>query len=100
MRVSEPRLRAIFRRIDVTPSYPVSLLGYFNDRLSEGVLDPLHCRLAAFLGTGGRAARLLFVQIDSCLFDQAFAWSLGRALGRRECGAWGRDEVLVRRSLK
>ena len=99
MRVSEPRLRAIFRRIDVTPSYPVSLLGYFNDRLSEGVLDPLHCRLAAFLGTGRlpgrRAARLLFVQIDSCLFDQAFAWSLGRALGRRECGAWGRDEVLV-----
>ncbi len=95
MRASEPRLRAVFRRIDVTPSYPVSLLGYFNDRRSEGVLDPLHCRLAAFQDAGRPAARLLFVQIDSCLFDQAFAWSLGRALGRRECGAWGREEVLV-----
>ena len=58
MRVSEPRLRAIFRRVDVTPSYPVSLLGYFNDRLSEGVLDPLHCRLAAFLGTGAGLPQL------------------------------------------
>jgi neutral ceramidase len=102
MRASEARLRAVFRRIDVTPSYPVSLLGYFNDRLSEGVLDPLHCRLAAFLDAGRRRAasrcgtgRLLFVQIDACLFDQAFAWNLGRALGTRQGGAWGRAEVLV-----
>jgi hypothetical protein len=35
------------------------------------------------------------VQIDTCLFDQAFAWSLRRALRGRECGAWGRRELLI-----
>ncbi len=108
MRASEPGLAAVFQRIDVTPSYPVSLLGYFNDRLSEGVLDPLYCRLAAFRdpsACGSRArsgaapvrarSRLLLAQIDTCLFDQAFAWSLRRALRAREHGAWGEREVLV-----
>ncbi len=51
MRASEERLhrglRAVFRKVDITPAYPVSLLGYFNDRVSTGVLDPLYCRLAA-----------------------------------------------------
>ncbi len=112
MRASEAGLGAVFQRIDITPSYPVSLLGYFNDRVSEGVLDPLYCRLAAFRspgrGQGGRRAaapdgltrpaalrRLLVVQIDACLFDQAFTWSLCRALRARESGAWDRREVLV-----
>ncbi len=116
MRASEARLAAVFQRIDVTPSYPVSLLGYFNDRVSEGVLDPLHCRLAAFRDLSARRnrracrlpcrvsprrksrpspSRLLIVQIDTCLFDQAFAWSLRRALRGRECGAWGRRELLI-----
>ncbi len=49
MRASEPpALSAVFRTIDITPGYPVSLLGYFNDRVSTGVLDPLACRLAGF----------------------------------------------------
>jgi hypothetical protein len=122
MRASEAGLRAVFRRIDITPSYPVSLLGYFNDRVSEGVLDPLHCRLAAFCGLSARRqsrvsrrnkraarrnkraarrnkraspGRLLFVQIDTCLFDQAFAWNLRRALRAREHGTWREGEVLV-----
>ncbi len=115
MRASSPGLRAVFRRIEITPSYPVSLLGYFNERISEGVLDPLYCRLAAFRPRSGEARRpgrsardrgsaaqglrpvnrLLLVQIDTCLFDQAFLWSLRRLLRRREHGAWGDGEVLV-----
>ena len=108
MRASEAGLAAVFHRIDITPTYPVSLLGYFNDRVSEGVLDPLHCRLAAFRDLSARRksrasrrnrrvspGRLLFVQIDTCLFDQAFDWSLRRALRKRECGAWRRRELLI-----
>jgi hypothetical protein len=69
MRASEPALRAAFRKIDVTPDYAVSLLGYFNDRVSTGVSDPLYCRLAAFAAAAGgrRAPRVLFVQIDTCV---------------------------------
>jgi neutral ceramidase len=108
MRASEAWLQAVFQRIDVTPSYPVSLLGYFNDRVCEGVLDPLYCRLAAFRDLSARRQRrvlrrssaeslrrLLLVQIDTCLFDQAFAWALRRALRAREHGAWDEREVLV-----
>ena len=108
MRASE-QLIAVFHRIDITPAGPVSLLGYFNDRVSTGVLDPLACRLAGFAarpaaaarppGHGSRFAarrerghlpaslggvrRLLFLQIDTCLFDTAFLWALHRALRAR-----------------
>jgi hypothetical protein len=58
-------LRASFARVDITPERQVSLLGYFTDRRSQGILDRLHCRLA-LLGDGSQ--RLLFVQVDSCLF--------------------------------
>lgn len=132
MRASEggQRLRAVFRTIDITPDCPVSLLGYFNDRISTGVLDPLYCRLAAFAGEGsspirggghwasrrpalaccGRPGRprtcraserpvpvrrLLFVQIDTCLIENGFAWLLRRALRRPEAGRWAEREVLL-----
>jgi hypothetical protein len=72
-------LEVCFRRIDVTPDRPVSLLGYFNDRISEGALDRLHCRLAAL--SDGRE-RLLFVQVDSCLFGRADAERLALAASR------------------
>ena len=51
-------------KFDITPRYPVSLLGYFNDRISTGVADPLYCRLLA-LKQGDSS--LLIIQIDSCL---------------------------------
>ncbi len=59
-------LRASFASIDITPDHPASLLGYFTDRVSQGVHDRLWCRLAA-LGDGER--RLLFVQVDTCLME-------------------------------
>lgn len=58
-----PRIRAAFRKTDITPAGPVHLAGYFNRRLSRGVRDPLHLRLAV-LRLGGRT--LAFVAIDTC----------------------------------
>ena len=51
-------------RYDITPDYPVSLLGYFNDRVSTGVIDPLYARLLAVRKDTSRA---LLIQIDNCL---------------------------------
>ncbi len=58
-----PQLHASFRKTDITPSRPVHLAGYFNRRLSRGVLDPLYLRLA-LLRLEGRT--LAFVAIDTC----------------------------------
>jgi len=72
-------LRAQFKKVDITPTYPVRLAGYFNERVSEGVLDPLQARLAALeLG----ASRLLFIQIDSCAIPpkdaEEIRWEIAR----------------------
>ena len=59
-----PKLLIDVQKFDITPQGPVSLLGYFNERISTSILDPLFCRMAA-LRCGTR--HLLFIQIDSCL---------------------------------
>lgn len=56
-------LEAQFKKVDITPAEPVSLAGYFNQRISEGVLDPLFLRLGLLRGGG---TTLLFVQVDTC----------------------------------
>ncbi|MDD8014046.1 MAG: hypothetical protein PHX45_00015 [Acidobacteriota bacterium] len=56
-------ISAGFKKVDITPPYPVSLAGYFNRRISERVLDPLHMRLAV-LERDGR--HLAFIQLDNC----------------------------------
>jgi neutral ceramidase len=75
-------LRACFRRIDITPQQPTSLLGYFNDRVSTGILDRLHCRITALYGEG---APLLFVQVDTCLIPSHDVEVLKAAISRA-CG--------------
>jgi neutral ceramidase len=72
------KLAACFRRVDITPRGPASLLGYFNERLSTGVLDPLYGRLAALYGDG---ECLLFAQVDTCLIGAGDAADLAAALG-------------------
>jgi len=57
-------IRLGIKKFDITPDRPVQLLGYFNERISENVLDPLYCRMAALEGEKGR---LLFIQLDTCL---------------------------------
>jgi len=73
-------LLADFRRVDITPDYPVRLAGYFNERISDGVLDPLHLRLAA-LELGEK--RLLFIQVDSCAIPPADADEIRSEIARR-----------------
>ena len=61
-------LMAGFHRIEITPSGPVSLAGYLNERISRGVLDPLYARLALLVSGDDKA---LFIQIDSCLIGDS-----------------------------
>jgi neutral ceramidase len=65
-----PSLTVSTAKLDITPDYPVSLLGYFNDRLSTGVVDPLYARLLAVRKDTSRA---LLIQIDSCLIPTSDA---------------------------
>ena len=64
-------------KFDITPTHPVSLLGYFNDRVSTGVADPLFCRLLSIENNG---ARILIVQIDNCLLPTEYAEELRKEI--------------------
>ena len=77
-------------KFDITPDYPVSLLGYFNDRVSTGVADPLFCRVLAI---GGGGARLLIVQIDNCLIPTVDVEDLREKISAAT--AYGPEEVLI-----
>jgi len=58
-----PQIQAAFHKTDITPRQSVHLGGYFNRRLSQGILDPLSARLAV-CRQGERT--LVFVNIDNC----------------------------------
>lgn len=77
-KLTEDELLISVRKFDITPTSPVSLLGYFNRRISEGVLDPLYCRIAA-LRKGDE--NLLFIQIDSCLIEAEDVLTLKKRIG-------------------
>jgi len=83
-------LKAQFKKVDITPDYPVRLAGYFNERISDGVLDPLHMRLAAF-ELGG--SRLLFIQVDSCAIPPGDAEEIRTMIARRS--AFRKNEVML-----
>jgi len=54
-------LKAGFAQADITPKEPVELAGYFNRRVSQGVLDPLFAK-ALVLDEGGK--RLALIVLD------------------------------------
>jgi len=77
-------------KFDITPDYKVSLLGYFNERISQDVLDPLFCRIAALkLGD----SQLLFIQIDSCLIMKDDADLIKR--GIESVSEYKYDEIMI-----
>ena len=41
-------LKAGFGRIDITPPLGVSVQGYYEKRLADGILDPLYATAVAF----------------------------------------------------
>lgn len=79
-----------FEKIDVTPSYPVRLGGYFNERISEGVLDPLYLRLAALADGGGR---FLFLQLDNCAIPTPEAEDIRRRIAERT--EYQKHEIMI-----
>lgn len=83
-------LLADFRKVDITPDYPVRLAGYFNERLSDGVLDRLFMRLAAFELDG---KGLLFIQVDSCAVPPADADEIRSAIARR--GSFPKSGIML-----
>lgn len=83
-------LLAEFKKFDIMPDYPVRLAGYFNERISDGVLDPLGMRLAA-LELGGK--RLLFIQVDSCAIPPGDADEVRDEISRRT--SFERSQVML-----
>lgn len=52
-------LRGAFAEVDITPPGPIGLAGYFNERISTGVLDPLYAKVACFQTPGGPMALVI-----------------------------------------
>ena len=61
--------RAGFAQIDVTPSDPVHLAGYFNDRVATETLDPLFVRAAVFDDGDNRVG---IVVSDICMVPREY----------------------------
>jgi neutral ceramidase len=81
---------AHFKRVDITPGYPVRLAGYFNERVSTGILDPLHMRLAV-LKRGD--CHLVFIQLDNCAIKTEDADAIRHAIARRS--AFQKHEIML-----
>ena len=65
-------LQAGFGRIDITPPFGVSVQGYFEKRLADGILDPLLATAVAF-DDGQRRAVVISVDVigfNQLLMDQ------------------------------
>jgi neutral ceramidase len=90
LRVAMEKLAAQFKKVDITPTYPVRLAGYFNERVSDGVLDRLHLRLAV-LARG--ESRLLFIQVDSCAVPTGDAEEIRNEIARR--GPFKKHEIML-----
>ncbi|HUU17442.1 MAG TPA: neutral/alkaline non-lysosomal ceramidase N-terminal domain-containing protein [Sedimentisphaerales bacterium] len=60
--VDVPELTAGLAVIDITPPIPYRMSGYFNERLSTGISNPLHAK-AIVLGQGKERAALVFCDI-------------------------------------
>jgi sugar phosphate isomerase/epimerase len=60
--VSGSELTAGLAVIDITPPIPYRMSGYFNERLSTGILNPLHAKVIV-LGQGNERAALVFCDI-------------------------------------
>ncbi len=56
--------------VDVTPPVPYRMSGYFSERLSTGILDPLYAKAIVFK-QGSTSAALVFVDISGVSLDVA-----------------------------
>ncbi len=82
--------KAGFRKLDITPDYPVSIIGYFNDRISEGALDRLYLR-AAMISANNK--NLLILELDTCCIPNDDAESIKNEISKQ--GRFRNDEILI-----
>ena len=61
-------LRAGVAVVDITPPVPFRMSGYFHERVSTGVKDPLHAK-AVVIQQGGEAAALVFCDLIGIPLD-------------------------------
>jgi hypothetical protein len=61
-------LQAGVAAVDITPPVPFRMSGYFNERLSTGVKDPLHAK-AIVLRQGNESAALVFCDLIGIPLD-------------------------------
>jgi len=66
--VAIPELTAGLAVIDITPPIPYRMSGYFRERLSTGISNPLHAK-AIVLGQGKERAALVFCDIIGLSLD-------------------------------
>lgn len=62
-----------FARLDITPPLGVRIGGYYNVRVTKGVLDPLYVRAIAF-GEGTQSAVLLVCDLLGMYGPAAYEW--------------------------
>ena len=62
-----------FARLDMTPPLGVHLGGYFNERIADGVLDPLYVNAVAF-GEGEKKAVMIVCDLLSIYGNAAHEW--------------------------
>jgi hypothetical protein len=63
-----PQLQAGIAVVDITPPVPYRMSGYFNERLSTGVKDPLNAKAIVFR-QGDASAALIFCDLIGILLD-------------------------------
>ena len=83
-------------KIDITPERKVSLLGYFNERLSEKILDRLFLRILAIEGfskNSGSSGRTVIIQLDTCIIPSNFANMVGEKA--EELELCNREDVMI-----
>ena len=79
-----------FMKLDITPAYPVSIIGYFNNRISEGALDRLFLR-AAMISHDSK--NLLILEIDNCCIPNEDADDIKNEIAA--LGRFTKDEILI-----
>ena len=56
--------------VDITPPVPYRMCGYFNERLSTGVLDPLHAKAIVLRQDGRELASRAYSSLAFCSYPE------------------------------
>ena len=91
--MKETLCTAGFARLDITPPLGTYIGGYFKERYTKGVLDPIYVRAIAF-GEGKKSAVILVLDMCSLRNESANDWpvEIARRLGlKRKAMLWDKE---------